>query len=133
MDIISKSKRSWNMSRIRASNTKPELHVRSELHKSGYRFRLHRKGLPGRPDIVLPKYKAVVFVHGCFWHRHSRCKYAYNPKSRKQFWHNKFVSNIERDRLVMRMLKALGWKVIIIWECETTDANKWMPRLNKIR
>ncbi|MBU1162905.1 MAG: DNA mismatch endonuclease Vsr, partial [Proteobacteria bacterium] len=86
MDIISKEKRSWNMSRIRGKDTKPEIIVRSMLHRMGYRFRLHRKDLPGKPDIVLPKYKTVIFVHGCFWHRHKGCKYAYTPKSRVKFW-----------------------------------------------
>ena len=97
-DILSKERRSWNMSRIRGSDTKPELLVRSLLHRMGYRFRLHRKDLPGRPDIVLPKYRTVIFVHGCFWHRHKGCKYAYTPKSRTDFWQNKFQGTVERDK-----------------------------------
>ena len=109
------------MSRIRGKDTTPELAVRSALHRLGYRFRLHRRDLPGRPDIVLPKYGTVIFVHGCFWHRHARCKYAYTPKSRVEFWHHKFQQNVERDRRVQRELRRLGWKVIVVWECETAN------------
>ena len=121
-DILTKEKRSWNMSRIRNKNTRPEIVVRSLLHCIGYRFRLHRKDLPGNPDIVLPKYKTIIFVHGCFWHRHKNCKYAYTPKSRVDFWQKKFLGNIERDCKHKKELKKLGWKVLVIWECETTDA-----------
>jgi DNA mismatch endonuclease, patch repair protein len=118
-DSLTKEHRSWNMSRIKSTNSKPEIVVRSLLHCMGYRFRLHRKDLPGKPDIVLPKYRTVIFVHGCFWHRHLNCKYAYSPKTRKEFWNNKFLKNIERDNLVKRSLEDIGWKVLIIWECET--------------
>lgn len=117
-DTISKEHRTWNMSRIRSKHTKPEKLVRSTLHRMGYRFRLHVKYLPGKPDIVLPKYRTVIFVHGCFWHRHEGCKYAYMPKSRIDFWKAKFSSNIQRDKKVLEELKQLGWKTIIIWECE---------------
>jgi DNA mismatch endonuclease (patch repair protein) len=92
-DTISPARRSWNMSRIRSKNTKPEIVVRSTLHKMGFRFRLHRKDLPGTPDIVLPKHNTVIFVQGCFWHRHQGCKYAYTPKSRAEFWEKKFAEN----------------------------------------
>lgn len=109
------------MGRIRSGNTKPELTVRSLLHKMGYRFRLHRKDLPGKPDIILPKYKTVVFVHGCFWHRHSKCKYAYTPKSRTEFWENKFADNIARFKIVKKELAHLKWKVVVVWECELSD------------
>ncbi len=95
--------------------------VRSLLHRMGYRFRLHRKDLPGNPDIVLPKYKTVIFVHGCFWHRHKGCKYAYTPKSRTEFWNTKFEKNIARDKQVRKELKKLGWKVMVVWECRSTD------------
>lgn len=121
MDNLTKEKRSWNMSRIKSRDTKPEKAVRSFLHRMGYRFRLHRKDLPGRPDIVLPKHKTVIFVHGCFWHRHEGCKYAYEPKSRVEFWQNKFRQNIERDKKNQRVLDNAGWKIIVIWECELSD------------
>jgi DNA mismatch endonuclease (patch repair protein) len=131
-DIISKERRSWNMSRIRGKNTQPELIVRSVLHKRGYRFRLHRKDLPGKPDIVLPKYKTVIFVHGCFWHRHKGCKYAYTPKSRVAFWGKKFRGNVERNKVVKRELKKLGWNVIVVWECQINNACK-IKRLVKTK
>ena len=118
-DTLSREKRSWNMSRIRNRDTKPELVVRSMLHRLGYRFRLHRPDLPGRPDIVLPKYHTVVFVHGCFWHRHRKCRFAYSPKSRINFWQNKFKQNVARDKKVRSQLESLGWHVVVIWECET--------------
>ena len=117
-DTISPARRSWNMSRIRSKNTKPEMIVRSALHKMGYRFRLHRKDLPGTPDIVLPKYKTVIFVHGCFWHRHRGCKNCSTPKSRTSFWSRKFQDNVERDKTYAEKLTGLGWQVIVIWECE---------------
>ncbi len=119
VDRISKEHRSWNMSRIRSKNTKPEMRVRSFLHKNGYRFRLHRKDLPGKPDIVLPKYKTAIFVHGCFWHQHNNCKNASMPKSNRDFWKKKFNSNIQRDLNNQAKLRELGWQVIVIWECET--------------
>lgn len=109
------------MSRIKSGNTKPEMTVRSILHRMGYRFRLHRKDLPGKPDIVLPKYSAIIFVHGCFWHRHEDCKYAYTPKSRIDFWEAKFKANIKRDIEVRKRLKELNWKILVIWECELSD------------
>ena len=118
MDIISKERRSWNMSRIRSKDTNPEKIIRSLLHRMGYRFRLHVKNLPGKPDIVLPKYKTIIFVHGCFWHRHPKCKYAYTPKSRIEFWEKKFADNIARFKIVKKELKHLKWNVLIIWECE---------------
>ncbi|HUV50351.1 MAG TPA: very short patch repair endonuclease [Anaerolineae bacterium] len=118
MDTLTLEKRSWNMGRIRSKDTKPEKAVRSLLHKSGYRFRIHRKDLPGKPDIVLPKFKTVIFVHGCFWHRHDGCEYAYTPKSRQEFWKAKFKGNIKRDQKNRDELERLGWKVIVIWECE---------------
>lgn len=118
VDIFTKGKRSWNMSRIKGKNTKPELLLRSLLHRSGFRFRLHDKKLPGKPDIVLPRYKTVIFVNGCFWHRHSGCKYAYTPKSRQQFWLKKFESTIKRDKEKKEELKRKGWDVIVVWECD---------------
>ena len=127
MDSLSPEHRSWNMSRIKNKNTKPELVVRSFLHSLGYRFRLHYNKLPGKPDIVLPKYKIAIFVHGCFWHRHEKCKYAYNPKSRVEFWENKFRQNTERFAVVVKKIKYLGWLPIVIWECETKDLNNLLP------
>ena len=113
--------RSRNMSAIKSKNTKPEIAVRKILHSMGYRFRLHRKDLPGSPDIVLPKYKTVIFVHGCFWHRHKDCKYATTPKTREEFWNNKFRSNVERDLEIQENIKNLEWRSVVIWECETKD------------
>lgn len=120
-DRISPEHRSWNMSRIRNRDTKPELIVRSLLHRMGYRFRLQRKDLPGKPDIVLPKYQTVIFVHGCFWHRHAGCKFAYTPKSRVTFWNDKFTANRKRDVSVKALLNAIGWKAIIVWECQVEN------------
>ena len=121
--------RSRNMSAIKSKNTKPEIAVRKLLHSMGYRFRLHRKDLPGSPDIVLPKYKTVIFVHGCFWHRHQNCKYASNPKTRREFWEKKFKENIERDKKTQEKLKNLGWKTKIVWECEIKKQDKLIKKL----
>lgn len=117
MDRLTPEKRSWNMSRIRSKNTKPELYLRRALHGMGFRYRLHEKKLPGSPDLVFPKYKAVIFVHGCFWHRHG-CKQATTPSTRKQYWEEKFKGNIERDERNIQSLKDLGWRVMVVWECE---------------
>ena len=113
--------RSRNMSAIKSKNTKPEIAVRKVLHSMGYRFRLHGKELPGSPDIVLPKYRTVIFVHGCFWHRHKDCKYATTPKTRGEFWNNKFRSNVERDLEIKENIKNIEWRSVVIWECETKD------------
>jgi DNA mismatch endonuclease (patch repair protein) len=118
VDTISPERRSWNMSRIRGKNTKPELVLRSMLHREGFRFRLHRKDLPGCPDIVLPRYHTAIFVHGCFWHRHEGCRYATMPSTRKEFWIEKFKKNIERDARNRTALEIAGWKVYVAWECE---------------
>lgn len=121
---MSKERRSWNMSRIRNIDTTPEKAVRSALHRLGFRFRLHQKDLPGNPDIVLKKYRAVIFVNGCFWHRHLGCKFAYSPKSREEFWQRKFNSNIDRAKTVQERLENLGWQSVVIWECETEHPEK---------
>ena len=122
MDRISRERRSWNMSRIRSKNTEPELVVRSLLHQLGFRFRVHVRRLPGCPDIVLPRLKTVVLVHGCFWHRHQNCPFAYSPKTRKTFWQKKFDDNIKRDGRQLRALRELGWQVLVLWECQTKDS-----------
>jgi DNA mismatch endonuclease, patch repair protein len=132
-DTLTRERRSWNMSRIHGKDTDPEKRVRSALHHAGYRFRLHSKALPGHPDIVLPKYRTVVFVHGCFWHRHTGCSYAYTPKSRVAFWENKFRANVERDRRTARSLRAIGWRVITVWECQVSAHHRWLRRLPPVR
>tara|TARA_Y100001978_G_scaffold106421_1_gene95046 strand:+ start:229 stop:645 length:417 start_codon:yes stop_codon:yes gene_type:complete len=121
--------RSRNMSAIKSKNTKPEIAVRKLLHSMGYRFRLHRKDLPGSPDIVLPKYKTVIFVHGCFWHRHENCKYASNPKTRKEFWENKFKGNVKRDLEIQKNIKNIEWRSLVIWECETKNMENLRVRI----
>ena len=110
--------RSRNMAAIRGKDTAPELAIRRILHAMGMRFRLHRKDLPGSPDIVLPRHRTVVFVHGCFWHRHEGCRYTTTPKTRQEFWLAKFESNVFRDRRNQAKLKQLGWLVLVVWECE---------------
>ena len=119
------------MSRIRAKDTRPELLVRSVVHRLGFRFRLHVRNLPGRPDIVLPKYGTVVFVHGCFWHQHRGCNLAYVPKTRVRFWRTKFASNVERDQRDVAALRRLGWRVITVWECETDNVELLEKRLRR--
>ncbi len=117
-DTLTSEHRSWVMSRIRSGNTKPELVVRSLLHRSGFRFSLGCKTLPGKPDIVLRKYRTVIFVHGCFWHRHEGCRQASVPKTRREFWDEKFRRNVDRDRRNRSELEAKGWRVLVVWECE---------------
>ena len=118
VDRVSKEARSYNMSRIRSKDTKPEILVRSYLFSRGLRFRKNDKRYPGSPDIVLPKYKTMVFVHGCFWHLHDGCKYARMPKSNVQYWEKKLYRNRERDEHNQKELEEMGWTVIIVWECE---------------
>jgi DNA mismatch endonuclease (patch repair protein) len=116
-DVHDRATRSYNMSRIRATDTKPEMLVRRYLHGCGFRFRLHDKTLPGKPDIVLPKYKTVIFIHGCFWHGHKNCRYYVVPKTRTDFWLDKIGRNKTNDTKAIRALRKNGWKVIVIWEC----------------
>ena len=116
-DIVDSATRSRMMAGIRAGNTRPERLLRSALHKRGLRFRLHARKLPGKPDLTFPRFKAVVFVHGCFWHRHSDCRYASTPTTRPEFWQAKFATNVERDSRNLAMLLALGWHVAVVWEC----------------
>jgi DNA mismatch endonuclease (patch repair protein) len=129
MDRLTPKQRSENMSRIRAKDTRPERVVRSALHRLGYRFRVHRKDLPGTPDIVLPKHRLVIFVHGCFWHRHPRCRMAYMPKTRVEFWRAKFEKNIRHDKDVLRDLKREGWTIMVVWECQTQDTAELVERM----
>lgn len=117
-DVHDKETRSYNMSRIKGRDTKPEMLVRKFLHANGYRYRLHVKDLPGKPDIVLPKYKTVIFIHGCFWHGHKDCKYFVVPKTRTEWWLNKINTNIANDAKAVKALKKEGWKIINLWECE---------------
>ena len=131
VDHLTKDKRSWNMSRIRSKDTKPELIVRSLLHRIGYRFRLYRKDLPGKPDIVLTKYKTVIFVHGCFWHQHKGCTRSNIPKSNKVYWATKIHRNVQRDRENYNLLKKLKWRVLILWECETKHSEKIIKKIKK--
>jgi DNA mismatch endonuclease, patch repair protein len=131
MDHLTTAHRSWNMSRIRGRDTGPERAVRSLLHRLGYRFRLHGTKLPGRPDIVLARYRTVVLVHGCFWHRHRHCPLAYTPKSRTKFWSEKFAGNMARDRRTGQALRRLGWHVIVVWECEVRDGTTLSRRLHR--
>ena len=126
---MSPEQRSWNMSRIRGKNTGPEKFVRSMLHRLGFRFRLHQKDLPGKPDIVLSGRKTIVLVHGCFWHRHWDCRFTTTPKNNSDFWLRKFKSNVERDERQFNALTDLDWKVVTVWECETRDPNSLAERL----
>lgn len=120
------------MSRIGQKDTAPEIAVRQTLHGLGVRFRLHRRDLPGTPDVVLPGRRLALLVHGCFWHRHAGCRFAYTPKSRPEFWKTKFARNVDRDREVEVVLAELGWRVEVIWECETRDPAVLKGRLRKV-
>lgn len=122
MDIVDQATRSRMMSGIRGKDTKPELIVRSYLHRKGLRFRIHAK-LPGKPDLVFPRYRTVVFVHGCFWHRHEGCRYATTPASNSEFWQEKFATNVRRDAKVRLQLEELGWRVLVAWACQSEEAS----------
>jgi DNA mismatch endonuclease, patch repair protein len=132
-DIVDKSTRSRMMAGIKGKDTKPEIIVRKALHAAGFRFRLHHKGLPGKPDIVLPKFKAVVFVHGCFWHGHECAKFRW-PKTRPLFWQKKILGNKSRDHLTRKALKSVGWTPFVIWECRLSETalNSLAKKLRKI-
>lgn len=116
--------RSALMARVRGKNTTPELRVRREAHRQGRRFRLHQRSLPGSPDLVFPARRLAIFVHGCFWHRHAGCSRCTTPKTRRDFWAAKFEANVARDARNIASLKDLGWRVAVVWECETTDAQR---------
>ncbi len=123
-DILTKEQRHRCMSNVKSKNTKPEIMVRKFLFSNGYRYRVNRKDLPGKPDIVLPKYRTVVFINGCFWHGHQNCKYATIPKSNHEFWLSKINGNVERDKLIREKLSQLGWNVIEIWQCQLKPHEK---------
>ncbi|HUT29110.1 MAG TPA: DNA mismatch endonuclease Vsr [Sedimentisphaerales bacterium] len=128
-DVLTKEQRSFNMSRIRNKNTRPEILVRSIVHRMGYRYSLHRKDLPGKPDLVLVKHKKVIFVHGCFWHMH-KCRYGrVVPKTNKTFWKSKRQGNVARDKRNLRQLRKAGWKVLTVWECQTRNQEKLAKKL----
>lgn len=129
MDVFSKEQRSRNMSRVGGKNSKPELAVRSVLHQLGYRFRLHRADLPGKPDITLPKHRKIIFVHGCFWHGHQDCSRSKRPTTNESFWRDKLDKNIARDRANIRVLQQAGWNVLIVWGCETKDTRMLRSKL----
>lgn len=131
-DIMDQKQRSALMARIRGRDTTPELTVRRIAHQMGLRFRLHREDLPGRPDLVFPKHRLAVFVHGCFWHRHEGCRYASTPKTRQAFWAEKFAANVARDARQEAALKERGWRVLIIWQCETGNEAGVMHRLTAL-
>lgn len=132
VDSFTPEKRSEIMGRIGGKNTAPERKIRSLLHRLGYRFRLHRKGLPGKPDVVLPRYKTVIFVHGCFWHGHHGCKRAALPTSRQAFWRKKISKNRERDARVLAELVTMGYQTIVVWECELKDLAAVSTRLTRL-
>ena len=129
MDKLNSAERSRNMARIRGKDTTPEKRVRSLLHRMGCRFRLHDARLPGKPDIVLPKHRAVIFVHGCFWHRHEGCKRATMPSNNREFWEKKLTLNRERDRRHLAELAALGYRCLVVWQCELKDMEALRQRL----
>ena len=131
-DTLSQTQRSYNMSRIRGKNTKPEILVRKGLYARGFRFRLHNKKLPGSPDIVLPKYGVAIMVNGCFWHGHKGCRYATRPKTNIEFWETKIARNRHRDEVTNAHLEALGWHVITVWECELRGESIVTSRLDAL-
>ncbi len=129
VDVLTKKQRSFNMSQIRSKNTLPEMIVRSLVHRMGYRYSLHRSDLPGHPDIVLVRFKKIIFVHGCFWHMH-KCRYGkVIPQTRKKFWQTKRQGNVARDRKNIKELKKLGWKVLVVWECQTRNLQNLTKKL----
>lgn len=130
-DVFSKEKRSWIMSRVKGRDTKPEMLVRSLVHRMGFRFRIHRRDLPGKPDIVLPRHGKVIFVHGCFWHGHKRCPRSKRPATSKSFWNKKLDANIERDKRFRKELRWMGWKLLVVWQCETHNPEKLLVKLER--
>jgi DNA mismatch endonuclease (patch repair protein) len=133
MDVVTPAVRSRMMAGIKGMNTQPEIAVRRALHKAGFRFRLHRGDLPGKPDLIFPRYRTVVFVHGCFWHSHPRCRFASIPATNAEWWREKFRKNRLRDRKQQRALATLGWRVLVIWECEISDPRKLQDVEKRLR
>lgn len=131
VDTVTKERRSEIMGRVRAKDTRPEMTVRRMVHAMGYRYRLHREDLPGKPDLVLPRLHAVILVHGCFWHRHQGCDRTRTPKSRVDFWTRKFEDNVRRDQTVRRKLRRAGWSVLVIWECEAEQEEKLRRKIER--
>lgn len=131
MDVLTPEQRRRTMAAVKSKNTKPELIVRRLLHAAGYRFRLHRNDLPGKPDIVLPKFRTTIFVHGCFWHQHEACKASARPTSRQEYWHIKLDRNVERDAANQTQLRQMGWRVLIVWECEIKSSEALLRRLQQ--
>ncbi len=132
MDTLTPAQRSERMGRVRYKDTKPELVVRSLIHGMGYRYRLHRRDLPGCPDLVFAKRGKIIFVHGCFWHRHGKCKLTRWPKSKLEFWKPKLESNHRRDEANQKRLRDLGWKILTIWECQLGDIDRLKARIRKL-
>jgi len=130
-DVFAREKRSWIMSRVGGKDTKPELVVRSLLHQMGYRFRLHRRDLPGTPDIVLPRFNKVIFVNGCFWHGHKNCSRSKRPTSNVRFWNDKLDATQKRDKLYRKRLKEMGWRSLVVWECESRKPSVLLPKLER--
>jgi DNA mismatch endonuclease, patch repair protein len=130
VDHVDQTKRSAIMAAVRSEDTTPEMAVRRIVHGLGYRYRLHVRTLPGRPDLVFPSRRRVIFVHGCFWHRHPKCRYASLPKTRRRYWKAKFDANVERDRRVGQELKRMGWRVLAVWQCELKKTERLTGRLD---
>lgn len=130
MDRLTPEHRSYLMSRVRSRDTSPELRVRKTAHALGFRFRLYVKDLPGRPDMVFRRLRSVILVHGCFWHRHAGCRKASSPKDRADYWNEKFARNVERDIAAQQRLEADGWRVLVVWECETKDQDLLSERIS---
>lgn len=129
MDIFDKNKRSWIMSRVHSKNTTPEITVCSMVHRLGYRFRKNNPKLPGKPDIVLSKHKKIIFVHGCFWHGHENCKRSSRPSTNREFWDKKIDANIARDRNNLQILNSLGWRVLVVWQCELRNPDALLDKI----
>lgn len=132
MDVLTPEQRKWNMSQIKGKNTRIEILVRSALHRNGFRYRINQPDLPGKPDIVLKKYNAIIFIHGCFWHYHG-CKYSKIPESRSDWWKQKLLSNRDRDVKTQDILKAHGWRVLIVWECDLKHVEGFSAIIDQIK